>query len=107
MRALGSHHSKDDRASYYDFECNDEYGRDAVLHVLHNRDVKEAIWDSFNEQSGDQDKLIRMILPLPIFASFHVVHGPADRPLSHAKFIKYFDRYRPIKDPEVWWFVSA
>ena len=108
LRVLTSHQTKWDRNDYYDLNsCGDEYGRDAVIHILHNRDVDNALWDTFNENMEYQDQLIRMAMPVPIHASFHVVHGPKEKPLSQARFIKYFDEYRPMKKPEVWWFVSA
>ena len=87
-----------------------EFGRALELHVnlinecyyskQHNKDVRDAMCESFNQNAPRQEQLIRMKVPVPTCATFHVIHGPVTSPLSGATFIEYWNCYRPI----VYWF---
>ena len=86
-----------------------EFGFGATAHVLRNRDVVRAGWQGLDTSNiADHLQIVRMRLPTDIWATYHVMNGPPAFPISQAKFIKYWDCYRPMYDPELWWFsISA
>ena len=85
------------------WELEEGYGQGCVLHLLHNRNVEESIWspmDATNNHHG----YVRMRLACPMYTSYHVVYGDPQHPFSGAKFIRYFQYYRPVPRPKMFWF---
>ena len=103
---LTAHVAKDDRFKYYSrYEQwnNDEFNK-GVMHLFCRfKDCHRAHAIPFNV--GEiHAQLLRSKLPIPIYSSDHIIWGRKGDEITGMKIIRFFDHYRPLLVPEVWWF---
>ena len=103
-----NHHNKEDRAKYYCSRNSSwtlyEFIKGCNHHYFRYNDLKNARVRPFNENDEDQENLLRSRLPLPIYASDHIIGGPRGDEFTGMIIIRFFDHYRPLLVPQVWWF---
>lgn len=100
---------KDDRAHYYNPQADNwqhyEFNKGANHHLFRWKDLDKGHVYSFDNGYEGFEKLLRSRLPIPIYASDHIIWGDLGDEFTGMKIIRFFDNYRPLLVPEVWWFV--
>jgi hypothetical protein len=79
-----------------------EFGYGVNIHFFKNEDAHAARCVPLFQNTVGQEQLMKSILPITPFASFHVIKGPPGEVFTKAIIIKYCDLYRPMKKPEMW-----
>eukprot|EP00956_Cyclotella_meneghiniana_P014199 scaffold21187_cov89-Cyclotella_meneghiniana.AAC.2 len=83
----------------------DEFGGGIMLHQLLYDDCKKAKYQCIDSSNNyGYENIIKFRMPVPQYASWHIINGPIDRIISGSIMIKIYDCYRPMKEPEVTWF---
>ena len=105
LNSWHSHLNKQDRKSFNKLPTGDEFGRGSVAHVFSHGDCRAARYEPLDcLNTHGHEGIVRFRVPVTPRASFHIINGPIQAIMSQAKFIKYFDCYRPMSCPELWWF---
>jgi hypothetical protein len=59
---------------------------------------------SHHDADENQENFLRSRLPIPIYASDHIIWGPRGDEFTGMIIIRFFDHYQPLLVPQVWWF---
>ena len=103
FNAMHGHLLKSDRG-YYTNRASTDFNKGFVVHqvdseVIWNAGARTAEWMNLAAHSG----LARLIMPAQTKMAFHHINGPSSNPFTCGKILKFWDYYRPMHYPELWW----
>ena len=106
LSGIVKHYTKGDRRWY---NCPNsplaEFRKGFVAHQILFSDAEKAMYEALDAHfTPGQENIVRFKLPVPIYASFHVINGPPGQEVSGSVWIKFFDCYRVYPVPTVTWF---
>lgn len=105
LLSITKHYFKRDRKIFNHPHTHKEFSNGFVAHQLLFRDCEAARYVPLSAtNSPGLENIVKFKIPVPVYASFHVVNGPPGQTISGSVWINTFDCYRVNPVPKVTWF---